>query len=87
MDIYHIGSDPFRNLGLIFEFLDGFLHHVGSGRVQNHELIGMEARPDFICSGELTARFESSDDLVAVRKIGKLRSRTRRVSSMGGFGC
>ena len=70
MDVQNIGSNPLGDLGLIFEFGDGPLHHFGSQRVEHDELTGVKARSNLVIPGELTARLEPPNNLVAVRQLG-----------------
>ena len=69
MNIHYVRPDPPGHLALVLQFLDGLLHHVGPGRVQYDELIGMETGPQFVPLGESSALLEATNDLITFWQI------------------
>ena len=69
MDVDDIGPDPLGDFCLVFKLLDRLLNHVGAGRVQHHELIGVKAGSQLVLPGELSAFLEPTNDFIAFRQI------------------
>ena len=69
MNVDNIGPHPLRNFCLVFQFKDRFLNNISTRRIQDNKLVRVEARSQFVLRDELSALFESSNDLIALRQI------------------